>query len=266
MAPSAAPSLSMLPALSGCQKKMFEDASLEPALRPLKDDLVGDVGSVLWVLMGTIVLALLIACANVANLLLVRVEGRQQEPAMRVALGANWAGSRQSFFRERELGVSAASSAWDRVGALRLLVFLAPRTCPGSRRSPRPGRARCSRWPLGAGRPAARPHPGLQVPQAPQVATPACAAADLLERGSRERHGAALLSGRPGRARPRPAGRDPGSWSGPFRALRDVHPGWRGRRKVLTLRISIPRRVRGGGGARRAHAAERSGRVAALPG
>ena len=67
---------------------MFEEAKLAPNLRPLKRDVIGDVGSVLWVLMGTIGMVLLIACANVANLLLVRAEGRQQELAVRAALGA----------------------------------------------------------------------------------------------------------------------------------------------------------------------------------
>jgi hypothetical protein len=65
----------------GFSTKLFEEAGIQAAVRPLKDDIVGDLGRVLWVLMGSIGVVLLIACANVANLLLVRAEGRQQELA-----------------------------------------------------------------------------------------------------------------------------------------------------------------------------------------
>ena len=67
---------------------MFEDARMGPNLRTLKQHVVGDVGKLLWILMGSIGFVLLIACANVANLLLVRAQGRQQELAIRAALGA----------------------------------------------------------------------------------------------------------------------------------------------------------------------------------
>src|SRR5262249_18280450 len=67
-----------------------EDARIGPNVRPLKQDVVGDVGRVLWILTGSIGMVLLIACANVAKLLFVRVEERRQELALRAALGAGW--------------------------------------------------------------------------------------------------------------------------------------------------------------------------------
>ena len=62
---------------------------IAPAIRPLKQEVIGNVGNVLWVVMATIGVVMLIACTNVANLLLVRADGRQQELAVRAALGAS---------------------------------------------------------------------------------------------------------------------------------------------------------------------------------
>ncbi len=71
-------------------RQMVEDLRFKPDLRPLKQDVVGGVGAVLGVLMGALALVLLLVCANVANLVQVRAQGRRQEFAIRAALGASW--------------------------------------------------------------------------------------------------------------------------------------------------------------------------------
>ena len=76
------------PAFENVSPKAYEAWRIAPALRPLKQDVVGKVGDTLWILMGTLAIVLFIACANVATLLLVRAEGRNHELAIRAALGA----------------------------------------------------------------------------------------------------------------------------------------------------------------------------------
>jgi predicted permease len=116
----------------GFSVDLFKTAQVGPRVQPLMRDVVGDIGPMLWILMGSIGTVLLIACANVANLLLVRTEGRQQELAIRVALGASWrrmAG--ELLFESVILGllgsVVGLALAY---GALRLLVALAPSGLP----------------------------------------------------------------------------------------------------------------------------------------
>jgi predicted permease len=112
--------------------KLYESVRVLPQVEPLKDEVVGNVGDVLWVLMGGIVLVLLIACANVANLLLVRMEGRRQELAIRSALGASpgrIAG--QLLLESFALSlVAAALGLAFADGALKVLVAIAPSTLP----------------------------------------------------------------------------------------------------------------------------------------
>ena len=74
----------------GSNPHIYETWKITPMIRPLKQEVLGNVSEALWMVMGTISLVMLIACANVTNLLLVRVESRQQELAVRAALGAGW--------------------------------------------------------------------------------------------------------------------------------------------------------------------------------
>ena len=124
--------LRTFPPPEGFSLALFEKAHFAPSLRPLKKDVIGDVGNVLWVLMGSIAMVLLVACANVANLLLVRVEGRRQELAIRSALGAPWGRTAgELLFESLVLGVAGSIIGLGLAyGALRALVAAAPTGLP----------------------------------------------------------------------------------------------------------------------------------------
>lgn len=73
---------------SGIPPAMWAKAHVRPLVTPFRDAIVGDVSQVLWILMASAVLVLLIACANAANLCLVRSDSRQLELAVRGVIGA----------------------------------------------------------------------------------------------------------------------------------------------------------------------------------
>jgi predicted permease len=120
------------PVAPGGNAKAFEAFRITPMLRPLRDEVVGTVGNVLWILLATIGIVLLVACANVASLLLVRTEARQQELAVRASLGAGRARIVRGLLIESLLlaAVSGVGGVALADAGVRGLVALSPANLP----------------------------------------------------------------------------------------------------------------------------------------
>ncbi len=120
------------PLPNGLTRQMLDETRMAPNVRPLSIEVIGDIGRTLWVLLGTVGLVLLIACANVANLFLVRAEGRQHELAIHAALGASrrrigWELLSESLTLAAAGGVAGLLLA---DAGVRLLIAAAPEGLP----------------------------------------------------------------------------------------------------------------------------------------
>jgi putative ABC transport system permease protein len=116
----------------GLSREAIADWRIAPGLKPLKDNIVGGIAGMLWVLMGTVGAVLLIACANVANLLLARADARQQELAIRAALGAGrWRIATEHLRESLVLGVLGGVAGLALAyAALEILAVLSPANLP----------------------------------------------------------------------------------------------------------------------------------------
>jgi predicted permease len=116
----------------GSNPHYYEVWRITPNFRPLKQQVIGNVGKVLWVVMATVGLVMLIACVNVANLLMVRAETRHHELSIRAALGAGRARIVRELLIESVLlglmgGVISIAVAY---AGLHLLAAMGPTDLP----------------------------------------------------------------------------------------------------------------------------------------
>ena len=113
-------------------RRVPNQSGMASAAVPLQQAIVGRIANTLWILLASAGLVLLVACANVANLFLVRSETRQREVAVRRALGAGRRNIARYFFSESVLlaavgGGVGVALAW--IG-VQLLVVFGPVTLP----------------------------------------------------------------------------------------------------------------------------------------
>ena len=116
----------------GTNPHYYELWRISPHFRSLKQQVIGNISNVLWVVMATVGLVMLIACINIANLLLVRADSRQHELSIRAALGAGKARIvRELLFESVALGLFGGILALGVAYAgLRILVSIGPADLP----------------------------------------------------------------------------------------------------------------------------------------
>lgn len=123
------------PLMPGVSQEMWDAVRLAPNIRPLSEAVIGNASRPLWILLGTTGVVLLMAWTNVANLLLVRAEGRQHEMAVRAAVGASRRRIAAGLLSE-SLVLGLAGAALGVVFAqagIALLRWMAPVALPRSR-------------------------------------------------------------------------------------------------------------------------------------
>ena len=113
-------------------KLLLDQGKPVPFVVPLKDDVTGGIAKTLWIVAAAAGVVLLVACANVTNLILVRADGRQRELAVREALGAGRARV-MAYFLAESMVVTAVSGALGlalATLAIRVLVRTGPAAVP----------------------------------------------------------------------------------------------------------------------------------------
>ena len=124
VAPNLAPGVST--------KMLLEQAKPVPFVSPMKGEMTSGIAKTLWIVAAAAIVVLLVACANVTNLILVRADGRQRELAVREALGAG-RNRVLAYFLGESIVITAASAIAGLVLAalaIRLLVQLGPEAVP----------------------------------------------------------------------------------------------------------------------------------------
>lgn len=258
VAPMMAPGIST--------QMLLDQAQPQPVLVPMRDDVVGGISSTLWIVAATAGLLLIVACANVANLLLVRADGRQREMAVRAALGAGRARVLIHFLAESAVLAAIAGVLGLAIAAvgIRLLVNAGPVEIP------RLAEVRVD-WTVVA---------FTFIVTA--LITLACSITPALRFGRTELTSALREGGRggtSGRARQRVRGAlvaaqialalvvlaGSGLLFRSFRELHAVRPGWNGD-KVATFWLSLPHSRYPSDSAMARFYSQLTARVAALPG